>query len=124
MTPGEIRSLAVEIVDAIHGHTVEFSNAPNSHNLDYDQIEGIITRRVRQAAVNEAERSFTDACDRLDPDLSGCPYYRAYLAGMRRAPSSADLCSRGCGADPACVTLRPAGGWPSERHEAAVEAVS
>lgn len=37
------RSLAVEIVDFIHGHTMEFSNSPNAHEREYDWVE----RRLR-----------------------------------------------------------------------------
>lgn len=40
------RSLAVEVVDALHGYTVEFSNAPNGHAADYDRVEGILRREM------------------------------------------------------------------------------
>lgn len=35
----DIRSLAVEIVDNIHGYTLEFSSSPNSHRAQYDWVE-------------------------------------------------------------------------------------
>lgn len=40
------RSLAVEVVDALHGYTIEFSNAPNGHAADYDTVEGILRREM------------------------------------------------------------------------------
>lgn len=36
---GYRRSAAVEAVDLIHGHTMEFSNQPNVHRLEYDEAE-------------------------------------------------------------------------------------
>lgn len=38
-TEGDIRSLAVEIVDYLAGHTIEFSNQPAVHEHDYDWVE-------------------------------------------------------------------------------------
>lgn len=43
---GERRSLAVEIVDAVHGYTYEFSSAPAAHLDDYDRVEGILRHKV------------------------------------------------------------------------------
>lgn len=38
-------------------------------------------------------------------DLARCPYYRGE-----------GTCMGGCHTEPACITERPAAGWPSERH--------
>lgn len=43
---GDLRSLAVEIVDVVRGHTVEFSNQPEVHLLDYDMVERILVERI------------------------------------------------------------------------------
>lgn len=43
---------------------------------------------------------------RIPDDLSGCPYYM-----------SGGTCIYGCWSEPACITDRPQGGWPSERNE-------
>lgn len=43
MNRGEIRSLAVEIVDLIHGYTLEFSNTPEQHEREYDRVEEKLT---------------------------------------------------------------------------------
>lgn len=36
---GDLRSLAVEIVDAMRGHTIDYSNQPGVHQHDYDIVE-------------------------------------------------------------------------------------
>lgn len=43
---GDLRSLAVEIVDALRGHTIEYSNQPGVHQLDYDAVERILVERI------------------------------------------------------------------------------
>jgi len=43
---GDLRSLAVEIVDAIKGHTIEFSNQPGVHAHDYDIVESLLVERI------------------------------------------------------------------------------
>lgn len=39
------RSMAVEIVDAIHGYTMEFSSTPASHEAKYDRVERMLNGR-------------------------------------------------------------------------------
>lgn len=48
---GDLRSLAVEIVDAIYGYTVEYSNQPGVHAGDYDMVERILRRAFDAQAV-------------------------------------------------------------------------
>lgn len=43
---GDLRSLAVEIVDAMKGYTVEYSNQPGVHLHDYDIVERILIERI------------------------------------------------------------------------------
>ena len=43
---GDLRSLAVEIVDAIKGHTIDYSNQPGVHAHDYDVVEQILIERI------------------------------------------------------------------------------
>lgn len=45
---GTARSLAVEIVDAVHGYTYEYAGSPAAHQADYDQVEEILTNATRQ----------------------------------------------------------------------------
>lgn len=42
----DLRSLAIEIVDALRGHTLEHSNQPGVHQLDYDAVERILIERI------------------------------------------------------------------------------
>ena len=51
MSDGDIRSLAVEIVDYVHGYTYEFSNQQATHLSDYDWVE----ERLEVAYVLVAE---------------------------------------------------------------------
>jgi hypothetical protein len=44
MTPGEIRSEAVRVVDKHYGWTLEFSNTPGMHAREYDEAEAILLR--------------------------------------------------------------------------------
>ncbi len=44
----DARSLAVEIVDMVHGYTVEFSNQPEAHLTEYDTAEAIIERALKE----------------------------------------------------------------------------
>lgn len=37
-----VRDLAVELVDARRGHTIEFSNQPSCHSVEYDEQEAIL----------------------------------------------------------------------------------
>ena len=43
---GDLRSLAVEIVDAMRGHTIDYSNQPGVHQHDYDIVERILVERI------------------------------------------------------------------------------
>ena len=49
MSEEEIRALAVEIVDGVHGYTLEFSNSPERHAHDYDWVE----ERLQAALASE-----------------------------------------------------------------------
>lgn len=40
------RDLAVEIVDLIEGHTMEFAGSPAAHAEMYDQVEELLCRRT------------------------------------------------------------------------------
>jgi hypothetical protein len=46
MSLGGIRDLAVELVDFIHGYTVEFSSSPERHAAEYDWVEERLVKAV------------------------------------------------------------------------------
>jgi Family of unknown function (DUF6283) len=39
----DLRSLAVELVDARYGYTCEFAASPDAHRAEYDEVERILT---------------------------------------------------------------------------------
>lgn len=45
----DCRALAVEIVDAFHGYTFEFSSNPNSHREEYDTVEHALRHHLVDA---------------------------------------------------------------------------
>lgn len=45
------RSLAVEVVDAIHGYTFEYSHQPQAHLDEYNLVESILGRAALAAAL-------------------------------------------------------------------------
>lgn len=48
----DARSLAVQVVDDEHGYTIEFSNRPNCHAIDYDEHEQRIAAWLIEAGEN------------------------------------------------------------------------
>lgn len=69
MSEGEIRSLAVELVDFVHGYTVEFSNQRSRHLGDYDWVEERLTRALTE---EEAAPVPCPRCGRTDEVVRGC----------------------------------------------------
>ena len=62
----DLRSLAVEIVDAVRGHTIEFSNQPGVHQYDYERVERLLVERIgarvkgrprKEHELNEQEKA-------------------------------------------------------------------
>lgn len=50
MNSGQIRDLAVELVDFVHGYTVEFSSSPERHAQEYDWVEERLTTALAETA--------------------------------------------------------------------------
>jgi len=64
VTEGEIRSLAVEVVDLVHGYTYEFSNQQETHLQEYDDVEDLLRQRLRA-------KPWVSAADRI-PEMVTC----------------------------------------------------
>lgn len=56
----DIRDLAVAMVDATHGYTIEFSNSPEAHAAEYDELERLLrnTAPGDYAAIGIDDYSF------------------------------------------------------------------
>lgn len=85
----------------------------DSDLCDRDLRYFLVEYQVRN--IDPLEWRILPVTEDLEPemDMSNCPYYRQDGSLGHYGPNT---CLGGCYSEPACVTMQPEGGWPSERE--------
>lgn len=75
------RDLAVEVVDTMNGHTMEFSSSPEAHRQEYDHVQEIAARYLQRTIQERDElRKAGQALRRACQDAGSRPVVPTTIA--------------------------------------------